>query len=130
LPEVEYQRCCTLGHVSCIVTEKGERRSSAVCSLTSNAFTKWHTEAEHDSVAWLQKVPSLKALKVGTPTLDIDARQPVADKEHVILKKNASAFYGTGLDVGMPSKESKRLIADLKVPADVDAIAPLVVAQI
>jgi hypothetical protein len=38
----------------------------------------------------LQKVLSLKALKVGTPALDIDARLPVADKDHVILKKNAS----------------------------------------
>jgi maleamate amidohydrolase len=56
-----------------------------------------YTEAEHDSVARLQKVPSLKALKVGTPALDIDARLAVADKDHVMLKKNASAFFGTGL---------------------------------
>jgi nicotinamidase-related amidase len=56
-----------------------------------------YTEAEHSSLAWLQKTPGLKALKVGTSALDIDARLTVSENDHVMLKKNASAFFGTGL---------------------------------
>lgn len=56
-----------------------------------------YTEAEHASVAWLQKTPGLKALTMGTTALDIDARLTVAPDDHVLLKKNASAFFGTGL---------------------------------
>ncbi|SED96837.1 isochorismatase family protein [Rhodococcus koreensis] len=56
-----------------------------------------YTRAEHDSVTWLQKTPGLKALEVGTSALDIDARLTVTDTDHVLLKKNASAFFGTGL---------------------------------
>ncbi|GGN20281.1 isochorismatase family protein [Streptomyces fuscichromogenes] len=56
-----------------------------------------YTAAEHRSVAWLQKAPGLKALRAGTTALDIDGRLPLADTDHVLLKKNASAFFGTGL---------------------------------
>ncbi|UTM38022.1 isochorismatase family protein [Rhodococcus pyridinivorans] len=56
-----------------------------------------YTKAEHESVTWLQKTPGLKALEMGTSALDIDERLTVTDDDHVLLKKNASAFFGTGL---------------------------------
>jgi nicotinamidase-related amidase len=50
-----------------------------------------------DGGLWLQKVPALGELQVGGRWVDIDPRlEPRAD-EPVVLKKGASAFFGTNL---------------------------------
>jgi maleamate amidohydrolase len=50
-----------------------------------------------DGGLWLQKVPSLGDLQVGGRWVEIDARlEPRAD-ETIVLKKGASAFFGTNL---------------------------------
>ena len=59
--------------------------------------TMAYSEAEHSSIVLLQKSPGLKALKIGTTAADIDPRLTVTEADHVVLKKNASAFFGTGL---------------------------------
>ncbi|MCW0212292.1 MAG: isochorismatase family protein [Pseudonocardia sp.] len=55
------------------------------------------TPAELGSVAWLRKAPGMAALAVGSPAVRIDARLPCTDADHLITKKGASAFFGTGL---------------------------------
>ena len=56
-----------------------------------------YTEAEVDSVVWLRKATGMAALREGTPAVEIDARLPYAPGDHLIVKKGASAFFGTGL---------------------------------
>ena len=50
-----------------------------------------------DGSLWLQKVPSLGELLVGSEWIEIDARLGRREEETVILKKGASAFFGTNL---------------------------------
>jgi maleamate amidohydrolase len=50
-----------------------------------------------DGGLWLQKVPSLGDLQVGGRWVEIDPRLEPRDDETVVLKKGASAFFGTNL---------------------------------
>ena len=50
-----------------------------------------------DGSLWLQKVPSLGELLVGGEWVEIDPRLGRREEETVILKKGASAFFGTNL---------------------------------
>jgi nicotinamidase-related amidase len=50
-----------------------------------------------DGGLWLQKAPALGELQVGGRWVEIDPRLEPADDEPVILKKGASAFFGTNL---------------------------------
>jgi nicotinamidase-related amidase len=50
-----------------------------------------------DGGLWLQKVPSLGDLQVGGHWVEIDARLEPREDETIVLKKGASAFFGTNL---------------------------------
>ncbi len=50
-----------------------------------------------DGSLWLQKVPSLGELVVGSEWVEIDPRLRRREEETVILKKGPSAFFGTNL---------------------------------
>jgi nicotinamidase-related amidase len=50
-----------------------------------------------DGGLWLQKVPALGELQVGGRWVEIDPRLDPRDDETVVLKKGASAFFGTNL---------------------------------
>jgi nicotinamidase-related amidase len=50
-----------------------------------------------DGGLWLQKVPSLGDLQVGGRWVEIDARLEPREDETIVLKKGASAFFGTNL---------------------------------
>jgi len=50
-----------------------------------------------DGSLWLQKAPALAELQVGGKWVDIDPRLERREEETVILKKGASAFFGTNL---------------------------------
>ena len=54
-------------------------------------------EIDGGGVAWLRKAPGMRVLRDGTPAAEVDARLPRTDADHVINKKGASAFFGTGL---------------------------------
>lgn len=56
-----------------------------------------YTPAEMDTVVWLDKAPGMRALAVDSPAVGIDPRLPLTDADHVIMKKGASAFFGTPL---------------------------------
>ena len=55
--------------------------------------------AEHglDGGAWLQKAPGLGILREGTPAAELDPRLPRGPEDVVIMKKGASAFFGTNV---------------------------------
>lgn len=50
-----------------------------------------------DGGLWLQKVPSLGDLQIGGRWVEIDPRLEPRDDETIVLKKGASAFFGTNL---------------------------------
>jgi nicotinamidase-related amidase len=50
-----------------------------------------------DGSLWLEKAPGLRDLIVGGKWVEIDPRLERRDEETVILKKGASAFFGTNL---------------------------------
>jgi maleamate amidohydrolase len=50
-----------------------------------------------DGAFWLQKVPSLADLQLGGPWVEIDGRLGRREDETIVLKKGASAFFGTNL---------------------------------
>jgi maleamate amidohydrolase len=63
-----------------------------------------------DGGLWLQKVPALGELQVGGHWVDIDPRlEPQAD-ETVIVKKGASAFFGTNLAAVLVSQQVDSVI--------------------
>jgi maleamate amidohydrolase len=61
------------------------------------------TTVAYDESAWqpaqvfITKVPALKALKIGTPAVEVDSRLERRATEPVLLKQFASAFFGTAL---------------------------------
>ena len=50
-----------------------------------------------DGGLWFQKVPALGDLQVGGRWVEIDPRLEPRDDETIVLKKGASAFFGTNL---------------------------------
>jgi maleamate amidohydrolase len=50
-----------------------------------------------DGSLWLQKMPALAELQIGGKWVEIDPRLERREEETVILKKGASAFFGTNL---------------------------------
>jgi maleamate amidohydrolase len=50
-----------------------------------------------DGGLWLQKVPSLGDLQIGGHWVEIDPRLEARGDETIVLKKGASAFFGTNL---------------------------------
>ena len=63
--------------------------------FTTIAYTP--AEAGGDAVAWLAKAPGMRALREGSTAAALDPRLPVDPRDHLITKKGASAFFGTGL---------------------------------
>ena len=50
-----------------------------------------------DGGLWLQKVPALGDLQIGGRWVEIDPRLEPRDGETIVMKKGASAFFGTNL---------------------------------
>jgi maleamate amidohydrolase len=50
-----------------------------------------------DGGVWLQKIPGMRTLVVGTPPVALDQRLARRPDEPLIVKKGASAFFGTNL---------------------------------
>jgi nicotinamidase-related amidase len=59
--------------------------------------TVQYDEGFADAGVFIKKVPSLAVLKAGSPMVEIDERLKPQPGEHVIVKKYASAFFGTSL---------------------------------
>jgi maleamate amidohydrolase len=50
-----------------------------------------------DGGVWLQKMPGMGSLVMGTPAVELDERLGRRDDEPLIVKKGPSAFFGTNL---------------------------------
>lgn len=62
---------------------------------TAISFTP--AEADGDAVAWLRKAPGMRTLREGSEEVTLDPRLEFRGDDHLVLKKGASAFHGTGL---------------------------------
>ena len=56
-----------------------------------------YADNERDGSAWLAKAPGLGILRAGSPLVEIDPRLPLGPDDTLVVKKAASAFFGTNL---------------------------------
>jgi nicotinamidase-related amidase len=56
-----------------------------------------YEESYGDAGVFIEKIPALRELQLGTEAVKVDERIAPKDDERVILKKYASAFFGTDL---------------------------------
>ncbi|MFD8456399.1 isochorismatase family protein [Streptomyces antimycoticus] len=63
--------------------------------FTTIAYTS--AEAAGDAVTWLHKARGMRALVEDSEEVAIDPRLPRGSRDHMIVKKGASAFFGTAL---------------------------------
>jgi len=59
--------------------------------------TVGYNEGLADAGVWFRKQRALTSLMLGTPAVEVDSRVAPAPGEQVVLKKYASAFFGTDL---------------------------------
>lgn len=60
-------------------------------------FTTIAFEPGDEELAWLRKAPGLAVLAAGSELVDLDPRLEPGDREPLIVKKGASAFFRTDL---------------------------------
>ena len=67
-------------------------------------------ESYGDAGIFIEKIPALRELRLGTDRVEVDKRiKPVGD-ERVILKKYASAFFGTDLTTELTTHSVDTLV--------------------
>lgn len=72
--------------------------------------TLGYEEGFQDAGLWIKKVPTIIHFKKGADTVEIDPRITPIPGEHIILKKFASAFFGTNLASLLTSQRIDTLI--------------------
>ena len=63
-----------------------------------------YDDRELDDVLMLRKTPRVRALRTGSPLTEIDPRLAPAPGEPVLVKKHASAFFGTPLEAELRTR--------------------------
>lgn len=63
-----------------------------------------------DAGRFIEKVPALRELRLGTEAVEVDDRIAPVNNERVILKKYASAFFGTDLQTELTTHRVDTLI--------------------
>lgn len=71
------------------------RPSGVPVVFTAIAYTP--AEATGDALTWLHKAQGMRALLEGSAEVEVDPRLPRTTADHLIVKKGASAFFGTSL---------------------------------
>jgi maleamate amidohydrolase len=67
-------------------------------------------EANGRSIAWLDKATGMRSLRDGSDAVAFDPRLTVTDDDHIIVKKGASAFFGTHLATVLTSLDRDTVI--------------------
>ncbi|MEF8978840.1 MAG: isochorismatase family protein [Haloarculaceae archaeon] len=67
-------------------------------------------ESYGDAGRFIEKVPALKELRLGTEAVEVDDRLAPVGDERVILKKYASAFFGTDLETELTTHSVDTLV--------------------
>lgn len=69
-----------------------------------------YDEDDLESVLMLRKTPRVRVLRTGSPLVDVDARVAPREDERVLVKKHASAFFGTPLEAELRAREVDTLL--------------------
>jgi nicotinamidase-related amidase len=69
-----------------------------------------YEESYGDAGMFIEKVPAMRELELGTDHVAVDDRIAPVDDERVILKKYASAFFGTDLETELTTHRVDTLI--------------------
>jgi nicotinamidase-related amidase len=77
------------------------RRIDAPVIYTTIAYDP--AEADGSAYAWLNKAPGLRVLRAGSELVEIDPRLPREPQDPVVVKRGASAFFGTHLAATLTS---------------------------
>jgi maleamate amidohydrolase len=67
-------------------------------------------ESYGDAGRFIEKVPALKELRLGSEAVEVDDRVGPVGDERVILKKYASAFFGTDLETELTTHRVDTLV--------------------
>lgn len=74
-------------------------------------FTTIAFEDSYDDAGmFIEKVPALRELRLGTERVEVDERIEPIDDERIILKKYASAFFGTDLETELTTHRVDTLV--------------------
>jgi len=103
---------CTLGADMSAEVEATRRLLDAVRArgLPVIFTTIGYEPSLKDGGLWLQKVPSLGELQIGGRWVEIDTRLEPRTDETIVLKKGASAFFGTNLPAILVSQNVDSVI--------------------
>ncbi|MFC6993219.1 isochorismatase family protein [Haladaptatus sp. GCM10025707] len=69
-----------------------------------------YEESYGDAGRFIEKVPALRELRLGTDRIEVDDQIAPMDAERVILKKYASAFFGTDLQTELTNQRVDTLV--------------------
>jgi nicotinamidase-related amidase len=69
-----------------------------------------YEESYGDAGVFIEKVPALRELRLGTEAVAVDDRVAPVGDERVILKKYASAFFGTDLATELVTDRADTLV--------------------
>lgn len=69
-----------------------------------------YEESYGDAGVFIEKVPALRDLRLGTEAVEVDERIAPGEGERVILKKYASAFFGTDLGTELTTDGADTLV--------------------
>ena len=69
-----------------------------------------YEESYGDAGVFVEKVPALRELRLGTDRVAVDERVEPEDDERVVLKKYASAFFGTDLQTELTTDRVDTLV--------------------
>ena len=76
------------------------RRLRAPVVFTTIAYTRADVAG---GCAWVRKVPGLEILREGSELAELDPRLEALTEDQLIVKRNPSAFFGTGLAATLTS---------------------------
>ncbi|MCP9210692.1 isochorismatase family protein [Streptomyces sp. NEAU-Y11] len=74
-----------------------EAARPAAVPVLFTAISYSPAEAAGDAVTWLRKAPGMRAMAEGSDAVALDPRLPRREGDPLVVKKGASAFFGTSL---------------------------------
>jgi maleamate amidohydrolase len=91
--------CALGGDLTSVVERTNELLRAAhnfECPVVATRIVTSHPSGA-DLGVWIEKIPTLKMLAAGSEWIDLDERLDLADDDHVLDKRQASAFHETEL---------------------------------
>ncbi|CAI50887.1 isochorismatase family protein (plasmid) [Natronomonas pharaonis DSM 2160] len=92
-----------------------EQTERLLAAFRENDLPRYFTtvafeESYGDAGRFIEKVPALRELQLGTEAVEVDDSVAPAGDERVILKKYASAFFGTDLETELTTNRVDTLV--------------------